>query len=114
MEVLPVPIYHVSYDLHRGQDEYPGLWAELEKTPHRHILQSSWLVLTSETARQLDKRLKKHLHLGGRGPDTDRIFISEVDANRQGWLEKETWNWVNANANAGSPLLNALLRRAIS
>lgn len=76
-----MPVYHVSYDLSNGDDAYKGLWDELKKFDYCHILQSTWLVATKESAADLYFRLSKHI-----SENKDGVLVSEVRANRAGSL----------------------------
>jgi hypothetical protein len=85
-------VYHVSYDLSYADDEYEGLGDELKKFEHRHILQSTWLIATDETAKELYRRLKPHF-VDGNG----RILITEVTANRGVLLKPSGVEFLNAH-----------------
>jgi hypothetical protein len=83
-------VYNVSYDLNKGKD-YPGLHAELEKTfEWYHLLDSTWLLHTTESAEQIWNRLKTHVD------NDDNILIAQITSNNYGWLPKYAWDWLNA------------------
>ena len=49
-----------------------------------------WILWTSSSAQAWYQRLKPHLEPG------DHMLIVRLDmSERQGWLSKSTWNWLN-------------------
>lgn len=84
--------YHVSYDLKKPRQDYDALIAEIKRSPgYYHIMQSTWLISTSETAHELFRRL------GGRMDNDDRILISEIsNHNYTGWLNQSVWDWLRS------------------
>ncbi len=85
-------VYCISYDLHKPEKNYAGLIKELEKSPdYWHYLKSTWLIKTAETADQLWNRISSYLD------KDDSVLIIEVRNNKQGWLSKEAWDWINRN-----------------
>lgn len=58
-----------------------------------HFLDDAWLISTRETTAQLYERLR-HAFL-----NNDRILIFEIkpDAEVQGWLPNEAWEWIQQN-----------------
>lgn len=47
-------VYNVSYDLNKAGKDYAGLHAELKNTfEWYHLLDSTWLLYTSESAYQI-------------------------------------------------------------
>lgn len=49
-----------------------------------------WIVWTSSDPEKWYERLKPHLKEG------EHIFIVKLDiSQRQGWLPKSTWDWIN-------------------
>lgn len=84
-------VYNVSYDLNKTGKDYLGLHSELKKTYEwYHLLDSTWLLYTSETADQIWQRLKSHID------GNDNILIIQVTNNKQGWLNQDQWTWLNA------------------
>jgi hypothetical protein len=81
--------YLVSYDLRKPRRNYKGLLEELERSPGWwHYLDSTWLIVTSENADQLYRRLKIHID------ESDSLLIIQVSGDYQGWLPKEAWTWI--------------------
>lgn len=82
-------VFTVSYDLNKQGQNYEALWAELKRTQYNHILDSTWLISTSETPRQISDRLQKHID------QNDHIIISKINAGEYaGWMPKNVWTWI--------------------
>jgi hypothetical protein len=84
-------VYNISYDLNKKGKDYTGLHEELKKSfEWYHLLDSTWLINTSESADQVWTRLNSHV-------DTDDgILIIQVVRKYNGWLPKLAWDWLNA------------------
>lgn len=83
-------VYNVSYDLNKAGKDYNGLHEELKKTSSwLHLLDSTWLLCTTESAQQIWERLKSYID------DDDNILIAEITKNNAGWLRKTWWTWIN-------------------
>jgi len=84
----------ISYDLNR--DERPASYEAVRQMIERHAtawskpLYSQWFVETSDSPDTWDARMKTVTD------ENDRWFICEVTRNRQGWLAKTVWEWLNA------------------
>jgi len=84
-------VYNVSYDLNKTGKDYAGLHGELKNTYEwYHLLESTWVLYTSETAQQIWERLKPHID------DDDNILIAQITSNNSGWLPKVAWPWLSA------------------
>lgn len=83
-------VFSVSYDLNKSGQNYESLWAELRKSSgYSHIMDSTWLVSTSETAEQLSARLRQWID------KNDTLFVSKVNAGQYaGWLTQDQWDWI--------------------
>ena len=85
-------VYVVSYDLRKPGRDYTGLSEELQHSPSWwHYLDSTWLIVTSESAGKLYNRLAPHLDEG------DSILVVQAGSDRQGWLPKDAWTWIQQN-----------------
>ena len=85
-------VYVVSYDLRKPGKDYKGLSEELQRSPRWwHYLESTWLIATSENAGELYNRLVPHLDQG------DNILVIQAGSDRQGWLPRDAWNWIQQN-----------------
>lgn len=84
-------VYNVSYDLNKKGKDYQGLYNELKsKQEWYHLLDSTWLLCTSESAAQLWERLRSHID------NDDYIFIAEITNNYEGWLPNSAWQWIKS------------------
>jgi hypothetical protein len=82
-------LYNVSYDLNKTGKDYKGLHEELKKTgTWIHLLDSTWLLFTAESATQIYNRLRPHID------QDDNIMIAQITNNYSGWLPENAWNWV--------------------
>jgi hypothetical protein len=83
--------YQISYDLNKEKN-YDKLYERIKSYgEYRNILRSTWLVSTSESAQQIHEKLRPLID------SDDRLFISEVTSNFQGWLPKSDGDWINSH-----------------
>lgn len=84
--------YMISYDLvsptnnrEAVQDDIKSLgsWCK--------YLTTTFLVNTNYSNSQVQEICTKHLD------NNDKMIICEITGSVNGWLEKEQWNWINAN-----------------
>lgn len=82
-------LYVVSYELHESGEAYDELIEELKFSPgYCHLLKSTWLISTEETARQLYKRLLPLIY------EQDRILVTKVSSELHGRLPNEALEWI--------------------
>jgi hypothetical protein len=83
----------VTYDLNRPGQEYQDLFEAIKAIgPWWHYLDSTWLLDTNLTANQAYKRLEPHVD------KNDHVLIIKVDPyDKQGWLPKKAWDWINGH-----------------
>lgn len=82
----------VSYDLKVPGRDYSGLYGAIRLSGRWwHYLDSTWIIVTTESAQQISQRLKPHID------NNDYILIIEVVNNIGGWLPKDAWEWINKN-----------------
>lgn len=89
-------LYLITYDLKKPGQNYSELYEAIKSLGDwQHPLESSWLVRVNDKIRAQDiyNRLRPKID------DNDRIFITEIPSenNRQGWLSKTFWTWLNNN-----------------
>lgn len=87
--------YIVSYDLKAPGRDYSSLYSAI-KTGREwlHPLESMWIVWTTESASELYNSIHPMMD------PNDLLFISEINPrNRQGWLAKTCWEWMNQRIN---------------
>lgn len=83
-------VYCVSYDLNKSGQNYSGLHDELKNSSSWwHYLDSTWLISTHETAKQLSDRLLTKIDTN------DRILVIKVTNDYSGWLTQDAWDWIN-------------------
>jgi hypothetical protein len=70
-----MPVYLISYDLLNKAmfGEYEDLIADLEALGARRVLFSEWMVRSDQSAMDLTKRVRQHIH------DFDRVMVIEVN-----------------------------------
>lgn len=79
----------VTYDLCNQGKKYEGLYKELKNSPGWwHYLDSTWLISTKESPKELYNRLAIHLD------ESDSLLIIEVKRNYYGWLPEEAFPWM--------------------
>ncbi len=83
-------VYCVSYDLNKSGQNYDALYEELKKSPgYWHYLDSTWLIITTETAIELSERIRKNLD------SNDTLLVIKVVRAYAGWLSKKAWEWID-------------------
>jgi hypothetical protein len=92
-------ILMISYDLngHERPSAYQRVKAAIEgcAISARRPLYSQWLVETNESPAVWHQRLI------GAIDSNDMLFTCEVTDSAQGWLPRETWEWLNARTRTG-------------
>ena len=86
-----MPIYNVTYDLSTPGGDYAGVEAAIKRSKAwLHMMQSTWLVATDETAAEVYNRIAPKLR------KCDLIFVNAVTNRYYGWLPPKTWEWIKA------------------
>lgn len=84
-------IYSISYDLKRPGQNYNALYEATKGCGDWwHYLESTWLIDTSLTALSIWQRLAPRVD------QNDRVLVIGVTKDHQGWLPKESWEWINS------------------
>lgn len=89
--------YIITYTEQKDFDHYETMVDEIKKCKTWwKYSESTWLVVTHESAEELWKRFKDKI-------DKEKLFlIIGVDGdNRQGWLKKDHWMWIDSNLKKG-------------
>ncbi|KKB93968.1 MULTISPECIES: hypothetical protein [Bacillus] len=82
-------VYLVTYDLNKSGQNYDGLYKKLKQfKDYKHIMESCWLIQTNNNADGIFEHLKSELD------SNDRLLITRITADRQGWLSKDHWQWI--------------------
>lgn len=83
--------YLVTYDLKKPGQDYKNLIDELKRSTWWHCLESTWLVIRSESMEDLSATLRKHID------QNDRLLIMHARRPVVGWLSQDCWDWINQN-----------------
>lgn len=83
-------MYIISYDLKSPQADYEGMKSAIESQGQAlRILESTWILDSSNDEDMISAALRKVIHEG------DRYIVVHMDKNkRQGWLAKSMWEWM--------------------
>lgn len=84
--------FSITYDLRAPGRNYEPLY-EAIKGSYKwwHYLESTWIIITNETAGQVWGRIGQHID------KNDYLLIIEVRDNVQGWLPTDAWTWIHDN-----------------
>jgi hypothetical protein len=81
-------VYSVSYDLNKAGQNYEGLITEIKNfSDYRKVMDSYWFVCSLQDAQTVYSKLAKHIDRN------DRLLVMQTSSNRQGWLDKDVWEW---------------------
>lgn len=88
-------VYFITYDLNKAGKNYDGVYKAIKSAGDLawcHFWESSWLIRSSlQSANDVFAKIKPHLD------SDDTCFVVEVKNNRQGWLSKKQWDYINKN-----------------
>lgn len=87
--------YLITYDLKNTPlSAYAPLHDEIKGISGSwwHYLESTWVIKgTSMSADAISNKLLPHIRQG------DRLLVIKIDTvDKQGWLPKDAWNWLNS------------------
>ncbi len=86
--------YLITYDLKDSTlNAYIKLHDEIKKSSISwwHYLESTWIIKADDDANSISSKLVPYLKQG------DRLLVVEiVSTNKQGWLPKDAWDWLNS------------------
>ena len=81
-------VYSVSYDLNKEGQNYKDLIAEIKSfNGYCKVMDSYWFVSSNNDAQIVYSKLAKHID------KNDRLLVMQTSSNRQGWLDKDVWEW---------------------
>lgn len=87
--------YMITYDLNNPGQRYTEIIKVIKEQLSNGVWCSYWkssfLIKSDKNPTQMLDLLKPHLD------NDDRFFIVEVVNNKQGWLEKDEWDYINRN-----------------
>ena len=83
--------YIISYDLKSPGRDYSSLYSAIKSVGDwLHPIESMWIVWTIQDSNAIFNMLHPKMDVN------DLLFISETNLqNRQGWLPKTSWEWMN-------------------
>lgn len=88
-------VYFITYDLNKAGKNYDGVYQAIKDASTGawcHYWDSSWLIKSNYTsADDVFKLIKPYLD------SDDRCLVIEVKNNKQGWLTKDQWDYINNN-----------------
>ena len=91
-------IYLIAYELRHPGTNAGEVYGAIKALSGGwwHHLPAVWLVYGSGlNAVGIFDRLKGVLHLEAQeGQPYDKLLITEIGKERQGWLEKQAWEWI--------------------
>lgn len=87
-------VYFITYDLNKAGKDYEGVYQAIKDASVSwcRYWDSSWLIKSNlQTADAIFEKIKPHLD------KDDCCLVVEVKNNKQGWLEKDQWDFINSN-----------------
>ncbi|BDH60092.1 hypothetical protein MTP04_02220 [Lysinibacillus sp. PLM2] len=85
-------VYLISYDLNKSDKNYDGVIEAIKKAftgVWCSPLESVWLIKSNLTANQVSDNIKSEADAN------DNWLVIEVRDNKQGWLNKDMWEYIN-------------------
>jgi len=81
----------VTYEFKTAGKDYSAFFETLKNTPQKwwHYLENVWIVETDLSADAFAKKLYPHFS------QDDRVLVTRITSDQQGWLQKEAWEWLN-------------------
>jgi hypothetical protein len=80
--------YAISYDLNKQDKNYDGLYDAIKNFNYYHVMDSVWFIKTNFTSLEVYNKLKPQIDTN------DFLFVSEINSNYYGFLQKDVWNWL--------------------
>lgn len=84
----------LTYDLNSPGQKYEELRNVIKKeisNGYCNYWESSFVFRSSLTPSEMLDKMQPYLDQG------DKLFVTEIINNKQGWLTKEQWNFINQN-----------------
>lgn len=82
----------ISYDLHSPGQNYSKLEGHIKSVgPVIRCLASTWIVKSLASAQAIYDRLAPAVD------KNDRILVTRITDDRQGWMQQDVWDWLNQN-----------------
>lgn len=81
--------YLVTYDLNKAWQNYINLWNAIESYSYIKVMKSLYFINTYKNSFEIYEHLKNYIDWN------DSLFISEININRQWFIDKERWKFLN-------------------
>ncbi len=78
-----------TYDLNKQGQDYTSLTNAIQKYNNKHVMYSVWFIKSNSSATEINNDLIKFID------QNDKIIISEITNNRNWYLEKDCWSFLN-------------------
>ena len=86
-------VYMITYDLKTKDKDYKDVFeaikAASENNTWCHYWDSTWLIRSTLSATEIADNINPYLG------KPDRMIVIEVKNNKQGWLTKKQWDYIN-------------------
>lgn len=84
----------IGYDLNKPAKEYNDVYAAIKAssvdgTTWWHFLDSTWIIKSDLTVDDIYSNIKPNID------NNDNLLVIEVKNNKQGWLPKNAWDYLN-------------------
>ena len=88
-----MPAYMITYDLNASGQRYDKVIEAIKASSSDwcSYWKSSYLIKSSLTPNQIVDNIKPYLD------SNDSLIVIEVKNNKQGWLTKKQWEYINKN-----------------
>lgn len=86
-------VYLITYERNKGSQNNDDICAAITKSSNGiwyQILESAWMIQSDLSVEQIYKNVKAAID------DNDHFFVIEVSNNKQGWLSKDVWTYLNS------------------
>lgn len=89
-------LFLITYNISKDKD-YLGFYNAIKTagTAWWHYIDNAWIIKTSENVGAIYDKLEPHIN-----KENDNLLIIKIDpavGNKQGWLPKKAWDWINTN-----------------
>ncbi|MBU3146838.1 hypothetical protein [Clostridium sp. CF012] len=89
-------VYLIGYDLNKTDKNYDGVYTAIKESSVSgstwwHYLDSTWIIKSNLTVDQVQEKIKLETD------ENDHFLVIEVKNNKQGWLPKDAWDYLNNN-----------------
>ncbi|MEK4142133.1 hypothetical protein NST48_14350 [Paenibacillus sp. FSL M7-0547] len=85
-------VYLISYDLNKAGKNYDGVYQAIKDSSTGvwwHYLDSTWIIKSNLTVKQVSDNIRAETD------SDDHFIVIEVKNNKQGWLPKKAWDYLN-------------------